>query len=167
MITHRLRPRFQVSLPLAPAAVLDRLASRFGEPDCPCSVMASEAHQLVELRVNEEERHLWSPTLSVTVIADESGSGCVVHGLVGPNPNVWTLFAMLYMGLLTMTLFAGILGLVQWTLGLPVWGLGVTAGLVVALGVSYGLSQAGQRLAAPQTAMLRQVLEDALARSSS
>ena len=167
MIAHRIRPRFRIALPLSTSAVLEGLASLLSVADCPCRVMSSEAYQLLELRVHEDARHLWSPMLSVTVSEDESGDGSIVDGMVGPNPNIWTLFAMLYMGLLTMLVFAGILGAVQWTLGEPLWGLWITAGLLVALAGAYGLSQVGQRLAAPQTALLRSVLEDALERLSS
>ncbi len=162
MVVNRIRPRFRLELPLPPAAVIERIRGRLAEPDCPCRSIGSEAHRLVELRVHEHERHFWSPMLSVKVSDDEAGEGSVIDGLVGPNPSVWTLFAMVYMGLWTMVMFAGILGVVQWMLGESVWGLWVTVGLLGALGCAYAMSQVGQRLAAPQTAMLRGVLTEAL-----
>lgn len=167
MVVQRIRPRFRLELPLPPAAVVAAIVARLAEPGCPCWSMQSEQHRLIELRVLEEERHFWSPALSLTVSEDEEGGGSVVDGLIGPNPNVWTLFAMLYMGLLTMILFAGILGLVQLALGEPLWGLWATGALLAALAGAYGLSQVGQRLAAPQTATLRRVLGEALEGPSS
>ena len=98
----------------------------------------------------------------MTVGRDEDGTGSVVHGLVGPNPNLWTLFAMTYMGLLTLLMFVGIFGLIQWSLDLYPWGLFVVPVLLVALGLMFGVSRIGQRLAAPQTAILRHFLEDVL-----
>ncbi len=162
MIVRKVRPRFHVPVPFSPGVALERILGRLERPDCPCRVMKSEAHRMIELRVLKHERHFWSPALNVTVQKDDAGDGSVVEGLVGPNPNVWTLFAMLYMGLVTFTMFAAIFGMVQWSLDEWPWGLWVTAGLVLALALLYGLSQVGQRLAAPQTAMLRHVLEDAL-----
>jgi hypothetical protein len=117
---------------------------------------------VVELRVLERDRHFWSPALSVTVAEDGDGRGSVVHGLVGPSPNVWTLFAMTYMGLLTLLMFDSIFGLVQWWLGLHAWGLYGVPALILALVLMYSLSRIGQRLAAPQTILLRGFLESAI-----
>jgi hypothetical protein len=136
--------------------------TRVERPDRPCRVLVSGTHGVVELCVNDDERRAWSPVLAVTVSQPEAGQGSEVHGLVGPNPNLWTLFAMLYMGLWTGVMFAGVFGLVQWSLDQSPWGLWVTAGLVAALAALYAASRAGQHLGAGQTAALRRVLEDAL-----
>jgi hypothetical protein len=162
MIVRKVRPRFRLRLQLAADEILARITERLARPDCPCEAMISDAHRLVELRVRKQDRHFWSPALSVTVSEGDRGAGSVVDGLIGPNPNVWTLFAMLYMGLWTMLMFAGIFGLVQWTLDRWPWGLWVTGALAVALALLYLVSRVGQHLAAPQTAMLRHVLEEAL-----
>ena len=158
----RMRPRFRLSVPMTPAEVVARLEEQLNRPDCPCDGAVAANHQVVELRVLERDRHFWSPALSVTVAEDGDGRGSVVHGLVGPGPNVWTLFAMTYMGLLTLLMFVGIFGLVQWSLGLHAWGLYGVPALILALVLMYGLSRIGQRLAAPQTFVLRDFLESAI-----
>lgn len=162
MFVRRVRPRFRSNVPFTADEAVSRVVARVERPGQSCCAMVSGKHGVVELRVNDEEQRFWSPVLNVTVSRAENGPGSVVNGLVGPNPNLWTLFAMLYMGLWTMIMFAGVFGLVQWSLGERPWGLWVTAVLFVALLTLYGMSQVGQRLGAPQTAMLRRVLEEAL-----
>jgi hypothetical protein len=162
MLFRRVRPRFRARVPFSMDETVARVVARVERPDRPCQVMVSGRHGVVELRVNDDEQRSWSPVLAVTVTEAEDGSGSDVHGLVGPNPNLWTLFAMLYMGLWTGIMFAGVFGLVQWSLGESPWGLWVTAGLVTALVTLYAASRFGQHLGAGQTAALRRVLEDAL-----
>lgn len=163
MLFGRMRPRFRLSVPGTAEEVVARLESELADPGCPCRGTVAEGHRVVELRPAEEERHFWSPILSVTVAEDPEGGGSLVHGLVGPDASLWTLFAMSYMGLLTLLVFVGTLGLVQWGLSMRPWGLySVPLPLLALIGL-YGLSLIGRRLAAPQTTMLRAFLERALA----
>jgi hypothetical protein len=161
MIVREMRPRFRLEVPEPPDAVVGRIDERLKLPDSSCSGMVAENHHVVELRVHERDRHFWSPALSVTV-TDDADSGSVIHGLIGPDPNVWTLFAMLYMGILTFLAGVGIFGLIQWWLDLTPWGLYLVPVLLVALVAMYGISRIGQKLATPQTIVLRAFLEEAL-----
>lgn len=162
MLFRPMRPRFRLLVPMSPDQVVERLARRLQQPDCPCRGAVASNHQVVELNVLERDRNFWSPSLGVTVSEHPEGSGSMIHGLVGPNPNLWTLFAMTYMGLLTLLMFVGIFGLIQWWLGLRAWGLYGVPVLIAGIGSMYVLSRIGQRLAAPQTAMLRRFLEHTL-----
>ena len=162
MFIRQMRPRFCLPVSLGPDRVIERLEQRLAHPNCPCTGAVAGNHKVVELNALKRERHFWSPSLSVTVSAAKEGTGSVVHGLVGPNANLWTLFAMTYMGLLTLLMFVGIFGLIQWSLDLDPWGLFVVPFLIVAMVMMFGVSRIGQRLAAPQTSMLREFLEDVL-----
>ena len=162
MFIRQMRPRFLLPVAAGPDQVIERIERRLAHPDCPCRGAVAGNHRVVELNVLERDRNFWSPSLSVTVAEAAEGSGSVVHGLVGPNPNLWTLFAMTYMGLLTLLMFVGIFGLIQWWLDMYPWGLFVVPVLIAAVIMMFGVSRVGQRLAAPQTSMLRQFLEDVL-----
>jgi hypothetical protein len=155
-----MRPRFRLPVPIGPEQVIERLEDRLAQRDCPCTGAVAGNHQVVELSVPEADRTFWSPSLSLTVAKSEQGSGSVVHVLVGPNPNLWTLFAMTYMGLLTLLTFVGIFGLIQWWLGLDAWGLLLVPLLIGGIVAMYAVSCIGQRLAAEQTALLRRFVED-------
>ena len=162
MFIRQMRPRFRLPVPMSPDQVIERVEQRLKHPDCPCRGAVAGSHQVIELNVLDRERNFWSPSLSVTVAGTTDETGSVVHGLVGPNPNLWTLFAMAYMGLLTLLMFVGIFGVVQWGLGLYPWGLLGAPVLIAVMGLMHVSSRIGQRLAAPQTAMLRHFLEEAL-----
>ena len=163
MLVRSVRPRFRVRVPMSADRVVARIEKRLQEPDCPCRGMVAARHHVIDLRVRERDRHFWSPALGVSVAeVEDAGGGSVVHGLIGPEPGVWTLFAMLYFGLLTAFGFAAIFGLVQWWLDLQPWGLWIAGGAVLATVAMYATARIGQSRAAPQTAMLRHFLESAL-----
>lgn len=166
MFIRHMRPRFRHSVPIGADQVIELLERHLAQPDCPCRGAVAGNHRVVELNVLQRDRNFWSPSLSVTVADVEDGQESVVHGLVGPNPNLWTLFAMTYMGLLTMLMFVGIFGLIQWWLDLYPWGLFIVPVLLGAVVLMFGVSRVGQHLAAPQTAMLRKFLEDVLSAPS-
>jgi hypothetical protein len=161
MFIRQMRPRFCLPVRLSPDQVVEKVDRRLRQPDCPCRGAVAGNHQVIELNVHDRDRNFWSPSLSVTVAGTADG-GSVVHGLVGPNPDLWTLFTMAYMGLMTLLMFVGMLGVVQWGLGLRPWGLFGVPVLIAIMGLMHVSSRIGQRLAAPQTAMLRHFLEDSV-----
>ncbi len=159
MPVHRLRPRFQLQVPLSAAEVIDRLRKRLNEPGCVCRGLVAEEQGHVDLRVRVEEQHMWSPSLAME-ITDDGGGGAIIRALIGPNPAVWTMVAFSYLALTTAALFLFTFGGVQLLLEQQPWalwagGLALVLVVVVRIGAVFG-----RRLAAPQTAVLRHFLED-------
>ena len=93
----------------------------------------------------------------------ESEDGTMIDGLVGPHPNVWTLFAFVNITIITVAGFGLMLGAAQLTLDRAPWGLWTVLAGAVGLTITYFISQAGRRLAADQTRLLIDLVEDALA----
>lgn len=153
-----MRPRFQLEIPLPPADVHTRLESKLACGGCPCRAKVLGNH--VEVTIREDLRHFWSPHLSLEL--QESPAGSVLLGLFGPSPNVWTMFLAAYAFLVLTSFFAGILGLVQLSLGEPPWGLWLAAGSLLGCAIPYAGSLVGRRLAAEQMELLRCFLEESL-----
>ena len=85
----------------------------------------------------------------------EDAKGTTVHGLIGPHPNLWTMFAFLYGSLVCVVFFGLMLGFAQMMIDRATWGLWVAAAAVLTMGVLYAVSQVGQRLAQEQMVLLR------------
>jgi hypothetical protein len=98
--------------------------------------------------VNEEERTVWSPHLSIQV--EQEAEGSLLRGRFGPHPELWTLYMFLYTAVGFLAVIGLMFGFVQWQSGMTPWGLwGVAIGLP-GLAVLYGISATGQRLSAHQ-----------------
>jgi hypothetical protein len=113
------------------------------------------------LRIPEEDQHFWSPLLNLSLDSSEEGK-TVIHGIYGPNANVWTIFLYGYLLFGTLSLFAGLLGISQWIVGVHPWGLYAFGGLLTAVIGLYFLAQFGQKLAARQTYLLHLTYEAAV-----
>ena len=114
------------------------------------------------LTVAESEQRPWSPWLDVEVTPRDGGTRLFAR--FGPNPGVWTGFAMTYIGLTLLLLISlcWALALVLGRMGSP-WTLWVSAGAALAMAVLWGASQVGQRWGRGQMVALRGALEAALA----
>jgi hypothetical protein len=128
-------------------------------PTCPhCTGVSVGRH--AELFVPETERSTWSPWLSVTAEATETGTR--VRGRFAPHPHVWTLY-MFCVFALGFALFVGLsLGYAQYSLGLRPWAL-MAIPICGALGAAlYMASLIGQRLSAHQMEDLHAALDELL-----
>ena len=79
-------------------------------------VIGQIVHNHVVLQVPENQRHFWSPQLSLSL--EEAEQGTRIRGLYGPAPNVWLLFMFIYFFLGFVTLVVLIVGLSRYNLGL-------------------------------------------------
>ncbi len=167
MSSFRIRPRFSQTVDLEPDQVQARIidyVTKGGERSAGSRVEVKNFPGYVTLRIPEEDQHFWSPLLNLSL--DPGGEGrTMIHGIYGPNANVWTIFLYGYLLIGSLTMFSGLLGISQWVVGVHAWGLiifGVMAGLLIGL---YLLAQFGQKLAARQTYLLHLTYESAMGRA--
>ena len=87
----RVRPRFQIESIFTGEELNDRINTELKNSEsCLGSVMAG--HVTLYLPVNEQ--HYWSPQLSLSI--EDTENGCLIRGLYGPRPSVWTMFVFIY-----------------------------------------------------------------------
>ncbi|MCF7560609.1 GTP-binding protein [Sabulilitoribacter multivorans] len=107
-----LRPRFKIEVPRYNEAVL----SDFQNAKATQSefvVIRVEEH--VFIRLPKDKQKFWSPQLHLEINAVDENS-CVVRGLFGPKPTVWTLFMFLHFLVAGLFIAFGIWTYSNWTL---------------------------------------------------
>lgn len=122
--------------------------------------LVSESY--VVLKIPTDQRHFWSPQLTITCEEDDDASGITLRGLYGPKPSVWAIFFMSYAALAVLALFAGVYGLSQYLLDNPapiLWLIPVFAGMALAL---YLIAQTGQKVGAEQMFRLHHFYEETI-----
>lgn len=157
---YRIRPRFKVESPLTPAEAIFRIKKRLMEPGAACDGHANIG--FATLTVPDQQRHYWSPQLTVSVEALEGREGSLVRGLYGPAPAVWTMFVFFYSLVGFVLLAVLIAGLSYLSLGLSgslLWWALVLAVVLLSL---YLVSFFGQRLGHGQMEILHDFLVEAL-----
>lgn len=163
MSSFHVRPRFEQTVDLSPDSVREKTVERISTCETRCTVKTFPG--FVRLRIPQEERHFWSPRLTLSLYETEDGKTRIC-GMYGPNGNVWGLFLYAYLFVGFLGLVAAIVGISQWAVGKPpvfLWGLVVALAGVVAL---YLTAQFGQKLGANQTFRLHQAYERAMGKEA-
>lgn len=154
-----IRPRFVLKTKFHPEEVREKL-NTFIQSDN--TVVGKEVYQQFYLDIPQHERHFWSPELRISFDKDEEDNKTLIRVLVGPQYNVWSMFVFFYVFLGVLSLFGGMYGLSQLSLGkssLWVWCLPITSLLIISV---YIIAKLGQQKGRDQTLHLVSVLYHSL-----
>lgn len=154
----RMRPRFTVELPSSADELMQCIESTLEDDNLGCR--GTSARRCAELFVDESERRLWSPHLSIQV--QEVPQGSVLSCRYSPRPELWTFIMFVYFLMAFVVLFGSAFGYVQWLLGYTPWGLLAVPTGVSVIGLLHVASVVGQRLSSDQMALLRDRLDTIL-----
>lgn len=161
-IDSEIRPRFKLTTDLNEEEVFSRLKT-FTLDDK--SVVGKLVYDQFYLDIPEYYgRTFWSPELRITLDKDEYDfpGKTVIRVVVGPKGTVWMMFVFIYSFLAVLSIFGGMYGLTQLSMGKSspwVWCFPVT--LLVIVGV-WVIAKMGQKSARDQTLHLVSVLYHAL-----
>lgn len=154
----RIRPRYNFTVPLGKETVLDKLRSAIGSPSA--RVQGKFVKPMVVVSVLEEDRHFWSPELSLDL--EQKGDGTEVRCLLGPHSSIWTMFATFY----AFAVLVGVAGLVwgfsQMAAGMSAYGFWLIPVSIVLIAGAYGIALTGQKLAYNQMLHLRAFIKETL-----
>ncbi len=162
-----LRPRFELTVPFAPAEVFARLDQQLACAGCPCGAVVvtrsigAVHRRVIDVTIKPHLRATWSPYLTLEVEGADDG-GARLFGFFGPSPSVWTAVLAAYAALGLLALFGGMLGLVQLGLDMRPWGLVAVPGAALLAVVPYLAAQVGQAKAAEQMHLMQCFLQAAL-----
>ena len=155
-ISHR--PRFDFLIPMGPEDAVAAVHAAITNTKKP--LRAAYFPSQCEIQVKDEVRHVWSPHMSV--IFEVRADGTHVTGQVGPNMPIWSLFITAYGILGTVGTASLMFGYSQWSIGQSPIGLIIGSICVVLLAAVYAAGKVGERLAAPQTQMMHEILRGSL-----
>ncbi len=164
------RPNFALDVDGPNADLVERLATELASmpvqlrrtrvPGGGESGPARRDHHLV-ITVLPDERHFWSPWLTIDV--EPSSSRAKLSATFSPHPSLWTGYLFGYLGLGIVVLFSLIFaGSVAMTGGSSLWSLWVAGGALGCMIAAWWASVIGQRLAAAQMTELRGAVERAV-----
>ena len=159
----RIRPRYTFTVPIKKEEVLAKL--RESLKNMPSGIDGKFVKPLVVLSIDEENRHFWSPELSLDIERKEESTE--IRCTLGPRSALWTMFAAFY-GFAVLVGIAGlVLGLCQWWLELNPYGFWLVAVSIILLATAYGIALTGQNLAYEQMLALRNFIKNTLKKEHS
>jgi hypothetical protein len=154
----QLRPTFTVELPMQVDDAMQVIRQEIGSPECYGRVVS--AGHCVEFFVDDKDKRLWSPYLSVQAQQEEQRT--VLFGRFSPRPEVWTFVMFLYAINSFLVIFGAMFGYGQWAIERTPWALACIPVGVVCIAAIHISSMIGQRLSADQMHRLRDCLDQVL-----
>lgn len=134
--------------------VLDRVTKALETGSAPCEGHVGRRH--LNLHIAEDQRHLWSPWISIEVTPADGGSH--LRGYFGPHPSLWGIFTAVYATQFFLFIAASMYGGVSWWLDMPATGLWIALALLVSLALSCAANILGEWAGAPQMRVTRDFL---------
>ncbi len=157
---YRVRPRFKFVFEDSAATFMDLVSVKLLQEDAYCIGKINASH--IALLIPSKDQHYWSPQLSITFDDHENESGCIVRGMYGPNPAVWTMFVFIYSLIAFAILVISVVGFSQLSLGKSASILWVVPGLIIAFFSLYLVAYFGQKTGETQMVILHQFLEESI-----
>ncbi|MCA9517472.1 MAG: flavin reductase [Myxococcales bacterium] len=154
----RLRPRFEVTADRPPEQVLADFRAALARPDAP--IVGKIRGENLQLGLPPAEVTTWSPSLDLHV--EPHGTGAIVRGRVGPQPQVWTTFMFLHLFIALCGLSGLMWGIGAALAGESAWPCWIALAAAFLNAFVAGAAFIGQGLGADQTHELRSFVDDVL-----
>ena len=124
--------------------------------------IVSRVDDHVFIRLPKQKQHFWSPQLHLEINEIDSKT-CMLHGLFGPNPTVWTMFMFFHFLVAGLFIAFSIWTYTNWTLENP-FGiqLGFTLFMIVVWFGLYFAGRLGKSKGKDEMHQLRDFMNDTL-----
>lgn len=107
-----LRPRFKIEIPCDKKVVLELFQeSKKNQSD----FILSCIDEHIFIRLPKTKQQFWSPQLHLEINNTDENT-CILHGLFGPNPTVWTFFMFLHFCVAGLFIAFGVWAYTNWSL---------------------------------------------------
>ena len=153
-----IRLRFHIESDYTIEELIAIIRTNLDKEDAPCTGRAKDRY--ATLLVSKEERHYWSPQLSLTL--EEEDGNCLIRGVYGPAPSVWTMFVFFYSLIGFLVIIIGVLGLSNISLGKSSAILWFVPVLLVIFFSLYMVSYFGQNMGKEQMITLHRFFKECL-----
>ena len=153
-MSDHLRPRFRYYVPTPQEEVAEQFNVILKDSNQKFTGTALKYHIVIDFP--EKDRHYWSPQLDLNLEKYESGT--LIRGLLGPRPNVWTVFMFFNAIGGVLGIGGSIIGIGQWSMGndpMAFWLLPFSA---IMFGGVYFAGKTGKKIAHNESVELHQFL---------
>jgi len=141
----KLRPRVKVKLNKSLIQISDDFKKSLENNN---KIIGTVARQFIILKIVKENRHFWSPQL--TVMIEEEENQITLRGLYGPKQSIWAMFAFTYGTLAMLFSIFSIWGAVEVQLYNDYSKFYLLPIILILSVVTYLIAQLGQKLGAEQ-----------------
>lgn len=154
-VKYQIRPRFEIESTFSMNELSVRLKKAIGNIDAPVKGQVHPTY--ATLYIARKDQHYWSPRLSLSM--DELDNGCLIRGMYGPHPSIWTMFVFFYALIAFAVLVIAIIGFSNISIGNSGTILWLLPLLLLAFSSLYATSYFGQKKGEDQMKTLQDFFE--------
>ena len=155
-----LRPRFKAEVPFNIDDIGTKIkAARSHHAD---EVEGKVVGNMAVLSIPPQNRHFWSPQLTLGMDTTDTPGITMLRGMYGPSTSVWLAFVFTYGILGIIACFSLIVGSSHWMMDKPFNELYLTIFCGLGIGALYLVSFSGQKIGATQMELLHEFVENCL-----
>ena len=154
-MSETLRPRFRYYVPYSQEVLEDQIKQGL-KSNNPHQLGGSILKYHMVLDFPEKTRHFWSPQLDLNIEKYEEGT--LIRGLIGPRPNVWTIFMFFNSVAGFFGVIGTIVGMGQWSMENPPYAFWLLPVSAILFGVVYYVGKTGKKIAHPESVQLHDFL---------
>jgi hypothetical protein len=107
-----LRPRFKIAIPRSSTSILEDFETH---KTTQSNIIVSRLDDHVFLKLPKQKAHFWSPQLHLEINKVDKDNS-ILHGLIGPNPTLWTFFMFLHFIIACLFFAFGVWAYTNWAL---------------------------------------------------
>lgn len=152
------RPRIKFELSQDPEKVREMLIAH--EQFYLKELQFSKKHNHCTIEIHPSEQHYWSPYATFNLEKTESGT--IVRGIVGPRPNLWASFMVLYVFSLASFTTTAVIGTGMISLNKSGILLYISPLFLCLFAATYLAAQFGKAKASSQTKKIKDFIQSAL-----
>ncbi len=156
MSSFKIRPRVKVEMNKTCEEVGELFKEKLNSTD---NIVGTVAKQFIILKIPSEQRHFWSPQLTI-MLDDNNQTSTTLRGLYGPKQSVWAIFAFTYGSFAMLFTIILIWASVEWQLNNNISLYYYLPVIIVMSIVTYIIAQFGQKLGAEQMFKIHHFFEE-------
>ena len=141
--------------------ILNKFKENLDSSDC--KYPSKQSGNLIFLDIPKTEEHFWSPQLQVEVVEDKEHNKTIVKGILGPKPQIWTMFMFFHFAIALAFIVFFVMFYVKWSMNKDFQLYKYMLLILPLLSVSlYFIGQAGKKIAYKQMLALDNFLMETL-----
>jgi len=109
-----LKPRFKIEVDKSKDNVIKTFEQCIASKEC--NYLSKQSGEHFFLDVPKIEEHFWSPQLQIEIIEDKEHNKTIVKGIIGPKPQIWTLFMFFHFAIALAFVIFFVMFYVKWSL---------------------------------------------------
>lgn len=153
-----IRPRIREEVNYTAETVKNKFTNNI--KNYPEQLIMSSVGNHFNISIHEKIHHFWSPQVSINI--EETDSTSIIRGLIGPKPNLWATFMVIYVFGFSAFTISAVIGYSHLTMNKSGIMLYISPLFLLIVLATYLITITGKKLAKQQTKLIKDFILESI-----